>query len=430
MDFSDDDRRLDAAVSLGIISAEQAAQIRALVPPRPRRALPQALGATAIAYGIGALTVLIAMGWFLSDRWEYLGPGGVLAVVAVYGALFALVAERMRREGFPLAEGIAALLAVALVPLAVIALSELLSWFPQMPVRACNARAFAAEFRFEFWTCRGLELTLELATLAAAIAAWRRSRFSLFALVVGGIAMRFVFLVAAAAFGGENGIAATAWLWMACASLAAAAAYVLERRPPGEHDVAQWLHLLSAFAAAVASVTLLNQFDGLRHLLLAAAFVAFTFSLRLRRGIWTLLGLAWFVGYLGWLAGEVFRDTPVFPIILAALGIGVIVVTVWIQRNRERLIARFGGVESGALPSFPGGVGLLLLPLVVVLLKLPTAVELDRAVAAEARSRLESRRVIRARERRRESADSADTPPAPIRRAPASARETVTRPRP
>lgn len=432
--FHEHDRRLDAAVSLGIISAEQADRIRALVPPRPPRAAPQALGASVIAYGIGALTVLVAMGWFLADRWEYLGAGGVLAVVTVYGALFTLVAERMRREGFALAEGIAALLAVALVPLAVIALSELLPWLPQAPARACEARAFVVDFRFDFWACRGLELTVELATLAAAAFAWRRTRFSPFALVVGGIAMRFVFLVAAAVFGGQNGVAAMAWLWMACASLAAAAAYALDRRPPGDHDIALWAHLLAAFAAMVASVTLLNQFDGLRHLLLAAAFVAFAFSLRMRRGVWTLLGLGWFVGYLGWLAAEVFRDTPVFPIVLAALGIAVIVVTVWIQRNRERLIARFGGVESGATPSFPGGVGLLVLPVVVALWQLPRAVELDRALAAEALASKNARAAIHARERRqaRDRSATPDGPAAgPATGAGAGAvRETAPRPRP
>lgn len=428
-DFDAHDRRLDAAVSLGIISAEQAAQVRALTPERsPQQTLlrMQPVGASVIAYVIGAITVLIAMGWFLADRWEYLGAGGVLAVVTVYGALFSLVALRMRREGMALAEGIAALLAVALVPLAIVALSELIPGFPQAPTAACRPNAFLREFRFEFWTCRGLELTIELATLAAATLAWRLTRFSPFALVVGGILMRFVFLVAAVAFGGEHGQTSLAWLWMTCASLAAAAAYRLDRQPPGAHDVALWVHLLAAFASAVASAMLLTQFDGLRHLLLGAAFVAFAFSLRMRRGIWTLLGLGWFVGYLGWLASEVFRDSPAFPIVLAALGIGVIVATVWIQRNRERLIARFGGVESGATPSFPGGVALLLLPLLVALWQLPAAVSLDRVLRTEQRAAEAARAAIRARERREARAE------AMARRqvAPALPKETVPRTQP
>lgn len=410
-DFDSHDRRLDAAVSLGIISAEQAERIRALAPERPPHIASRPIGAPVLAYAIGAITVLVAMGWFLADRWEYLGAGGVLAVVTVYGAIFTLVAARMRREGFVLAEGIAALLTVALVPLAVIALSELLPWFPQAPSRVCNARALMGNADFDFWTCRGLELTVELATLASAVVAWRITRFSPFALVVGSIALRFVFLAAAAFFGGEDGIAAMGWLWMIGASLTAAVAYRLDREPPGDHDVALWVHLLAAFASAVSSSMLLNQFDGLRHVLLGAAFVAFAFSLRMRRAIWTLLGLGWFVSYLAWLAAEVFRDTPVFPIVLAALGIGVIVATVWIQRNRERLIARFGGVESGATPSFPGGVVILLLPIAVALWQLPGAVRLDVADAAEMQASTTARQAIRRRELREAQADSAAAVP-------------------
>jgi hypothetical protein len=405
-DFSDHDRRLDAAVALGIISAEQAAQIRALTPQRAPQQHAAPIGASLLAYALGAITVLVAMGWFLADRWESLGAEGVLAVVVVYGGLFTAVARRMRREGFAFAEGVAAFLTVLLVPLAVVALSEILPWFPQEPSSACNARGLAGNTPFDFWACHGLELTIEFATLAAAALAWRITRFSPFALLVGGIAMRLVFVAAVAITGGPNGVAAMAWLWMICASLATAAAYQLDRQPAGEHDIAHWVHLLAVFASAVASVTLPNQFDGLRHLLLGAAFIAFAFSLRMRRGLWTLLGLAWFVSYLGWLANEVFRDSPVFPIILAALGIGVIVVTVWIQRNRERLIARFGGVGSGEIPSFPGGLVILLLPIAVAAWRLPDAVQLDRAEAAEVQAGRVGRDALLARRRRAAQGDT------------------------
>ena len=417
-DFDQHDRRIDAAVSLGIISAEQAARIRALVPERPAPSARAPLGGSVIAYAIGAITVLIAMGWFLADRWDYLGAGGVLAVVLVYAALFSGVARRLHREGFPAATGIAALLAVATVPLAVIALSELFAWFPQAPGRNCSGRSYSLVYWFDFWTCRGLEVSVELATLAAAALAWRLTRFSPFALVVGALAMRFVFHGAALLTDGHNGVMAMTWLWMICSSLAVATAYALDRRPPGDHDVALWLHLLAAVAAAATSVTLLNQAEALRHLLLPAAFVAFTFSLRMRRGIWTLLGLAWFVAYLGWLANEVFRDTPVFPIVLAALGIAVIVATVWVQRNRERLAARVGGLESGARPSFPGGLVLVMLPIAVALWHLPGAGALDDAWARENQAANAARQAIHAREARtaRNAAERARRETTPLRR--------------
>lgn len=403
-DFPDADRRLDAAVSRGIISAEQAAQIRALDVHAPVARARTLVGGTAIAYALGAITVLIAMAWFLADRWDYLGAGGVLAVVTLYAALFGFVSRRLRREGFETASGLAALLTVAMVPLAVIALSELFTWFTPPVDRRCVGRGYSLVYWFDFWSCRGLEIVVELATLAAAAFAWRLTRFAPFALVITGLAMRFVFHLAEYVTDGHADVIAMAWLWMICASLAVSVAYVLDRR--GARDLALWVHLIAAIAAAVTSITLLSQAEALRHLLLPAAFIAFTFSLRMRRGVWTLLGLAWFVAYLGWLANDVFRSTPVFPIVLAALGIAVIVATVWVQRNRERIAARIGGLDSGVTPSYPGGLVLMLLPVAIALWHLPTAVAADQAFNLERRAGEQSRRAIHEREAKAAGADS------------------------
>ena len=60
-----------------------------------------------IAYGVGGLLALFAMGWFVTDLWESLGAVGVMVVAAGYGALFLLVARVLEREGFPMARGLA-----------------------------------------------------------------------------------------------------------------------------------------------------------------------------------------------------------------------------------------------------------------------------------------------------------------------------------
>lgn len=391
----DDDRRLDAAVTLGIISAEQAAAIRALVPARPASAA-RPLTAATLGYVLGAITVLVAMGWFLADRWEWLGGGGVLAVAALYGALFLVVARRLRAEGYAIAAGVAALLAVLVVPVAGVALNELTGWFARPSVAVCQYPDFV------FWACRGEELAVELMTLAAALVALRATRFSLLALPVAGILLRFVFHAASLAFGAGLGAISVGWIWVIAASFVAAAAYVTARRQRGDEDYALWLHLVAAFCAGIASTMLVGAFEAFRHLLVPGAFVAFAFSLRLRRFVWTILGMLWFVAYLGWLAGEVFAETPFFPIVLAALGIGVIIATVWVQRNSEMLVARFGGLSDDARPSFPGGVTLLLLPALVALLQIPDAAVLDRA---ERRANEATTRMFRARRAREANAD-------------------------
>lgn len=388
----DDDRRLDSAVSLGIITAAQAAEIRALTPVRRAAThLPRAIGAESIGYVLGAITVVVAMGWFLADRWDWLGAGGVLAVAILYAGLFLVVGWRLRAEGATLAANIAVLLSVTMVPIAVVSVNELMGWFANAPGTACSSADWM------FWRCRGEEIVVELATVAALVAVLRTTRYSLAVLPLAAIGLRFVFHAVAYALGVPLGGVTVGWIWLICTSLSVAVAYDVSRRQSDDDDFAVWLHLVGAFSAAVASVMLINQVEWYRHLLVPAAFMAFAFSLRMRRFVWTLLGLGWFVAYLGWLAADVFRDTPFFPIILAALGVGVIVATVWIQRNSARLVARFGGLATDGRPSFPGGVPLILVPIVAALLQLPAARELDHEARRESdAAQMQARRQMQA----------------------------------
>lgn len=374
----DDDRRLDSAVSLGIITAAQAAEIRALTPERRAATqLPRAIGAESIGYVLGAITVVVAMGWFLADRWDWLGAGGVLAVAALYAALFLTVGWRLRREGAQEAANLAVLLSVTMVPVAVVSVNELMGWFANAPGAACSAA------QWSFWRCRGEEIVMEFATMLALVAVLRATRYSITVLPLASLSLRFVFHAMAFAFGGPLGAIVLGWVWLICTSLTVAVAYGISRRRGENEEFGIQLHLVGVIGAAVASALLISQVEWYRHLLVPAALIAFAFALRMRQFIWTLLGLGWFVSYLAWLAADVFRDTPFFPIILAALGVGLIVATVWIQRNSAQLVARFGGLASDGRPSFPGGIALILMPIVVALVQLPSALALDRAVQRE-----------------------------------------------
>ena len=105
----------------GIISAEQRDALLALdagameeTPAEARRGL----NSVTVAYGLGGAAVVFAFGWFVADRWEVLGPAGVLAVSALYALLFSFTARYLGRLGFETAASVAALVAVATAPLA------------------------------------------------------------------------------------------------------------------------------------------------------------------------------------------------------------------------------------------------------------------------------------------------------------------------
>jgi hypothetical protein len=375
-----EDGRLDAAVREGIITQDQAMAIRALAPavgrpPReidrpPQRTMLQASG---IAYTIGAITVIAAMLWFLADRWDSFGPLVSLGVCAVYASLFLVAAHVFRREGQPGASGLAVTLAVIMAGPAAVAFNQLTGLVPSL--RGGDTCTYP---RFGLWQCRGEELLTELALLAAASLALWRTRYPLLVGIITAVAVRAVFHLTDGWYHNALLDEGSAWVWMLAGSLALSTAYVVERRQPRETDYAVFVHLAAAFCALVATLNLVSAHEWMRHLMVPTAFVAFAAALLLRRFVYVPLGMLWVVWYLGWLARDVFRESPAFPLLLAALGLAVIVATVWIQRNAQQLTARFGGVTDDGLPRFPGGVALLLAPALVALLRLPDGIAADR----------------------------------------------------
>jgi hypothetical protein len=283
----------------------------------------------------------------------------------------------LRREGFPTAGGVSVVLAVGMVPVATIAVLELVGW-PGIP------RGVGCGYpELVFWACRGEEVLVELVTALAALVALRQVGFSLLVAPLVGIAVRMLFHTTEAVNRGAWGDATSGWVWVIGASTLLAAAYAVDRRRPGEEDLGRWMHVGAAICGLVATLHLLFAYQGYRHLLIPGAFVAFAVALTMRRLPWLLLGMTWFVWYLGWLASDVFRGTPVFPIVLAAIGIAVIVATVWVQRNASKLVRRFGVVTDDGRPRFPGGVPLLLAPALLALLMFGDGAARDRELRIE-----------------------------------------------
>jgi sensor histidine kinase YesM len=60
-------------------------------------------------------------------------------------------------------------------------------------------------------------------------------------------------------------------------------------------------------------------------------------GVKLRRATFLIFGALGVFIYLGHLAYEVFKDSFFFPFVLALLGLGLILLTVWMQR---RVLAR------------------------------------------------------------------------------------------
>lgn len=369
---------IDEGVARGIITPQQRDELLKLAGHKedgPRgftgeflawaREAPRGFNAITVAYGVGALAVVFALVWFLADRWSALGPPGVLIVSIVYVAVFGSAASVFTRERFPIAHGVSVLLMVVTAPLIAWAALRVTTVWTDDFGRLCSARDAP------FWGCGSRAVVLAGVTLAATLAAMRRLRFGPL-MIPGAAALGVIFgQLALEASRGDGGRPLLGWAMTFTASMLVTIAYETDRRH-GRQSYSGWIHIAAAVCATIALLDLFAVEPQLRHLLLPTSVAAMAASLFLRRVVWLVVGLGGLFSYLMWLAREVFERAVAFPVILAAVGLSIILVTVWVQRTYPRIAARIRE-SDGAMARFPGGAGLLLAPALVAVLVMPAA---------------------------------------------------------
>jgi len=358
----------ETAVSRGIIDGAQRDALHALAHELqatesaavPRTEARGTFNVITVAYALGALLVLFALGWFLAERWSKLGPSGVLLVAGLYTAAFVGAGITLRRRGFGIAGGLATVLAVMMTPVWGWAVLRLTGLWPD-----------PSDFndpllRYDPYISSRV-IILELATIGAGLIALRSVRF--FAL---GAPIAVAFVALLLHLGKALGDPRLSWyvgpyyqVVVACATLAIA--YAIDRRQPARDDYALWFYLAGAIMLLVGYVQVWSHIGAWRHAtpLVAAALIAA--SLYLRRRVLVIAGGAAAFGYLGYLAFDVFRRVVALPIALAGLGLLVIVATVWMQRRFPALVARVNRDEKGARKTLPTGPIAVVGPLAIAL---------------------------------------------------------------
>ena len=338
--------------SVGDRSHEQAAEIA------PAREANRGFNAITVAYSLGALLVLFALAWFLFERWKVLGPFGVLVVALLYAAAFAGVGTLLRRRGFDVAGGLAIVLAVAMTPVWAWAILRLTGEIPDPAIYTDPLS------RYEPYMATRL-IVLDLAMIGVALVALRRVSFS----VLGApIAVALVALLLH--LGQALGDPRLSWYIgpyytcvVACAVIAVG--YAAEHRQPPAEDYAFWLYLAGLVTLLIGYVEVWSYIGRWRHALPLVAGALVTASLYLRRRTLLVAGGIAAFGYLGYLAFDVFRRVVALPIALAALGLLVIVATVWMQRRFPKLVDRVSREDAAGVKMLPAGALAVLGPLAI-----------------------------------------------------------------
>ena len=290
-----------------------------------------------VAYYFGAMLMISACAWFLGDKWDALGSGGVLVTSLVYFVLAGVLGWWLRGRGYKVGGGLLITVAVCLTPLIVYCIEDLTGFWPvlretQDPIR----------YKDFYPYIRGAWIIMELVTMAVALAALLWVRFGFLTAPLAFMSWFFSMDAAAWYLGGDLDWNTEAWMAILVGGVTIVVGFLLERslaRPENKsEDFAFWCYLfgLMAFWGGMTSLDSKSEVGRFVYLLINLALIAA--SLYISRSVFLVFGAIGVMNYLGYLAYEVFKDSIMFPFVLVAIGLGMIVATVLGQKYvRSRL---------------------------------------------------------------------------------------------
>lgn len=305
----------------------QALQNPALDPTRSRFDLAH------LAYYFGALLIIGAMGWFMSNCWEGLGGAGLLVVAICYAVCFVIGGRRSwEKPEYRVPGGLLITAAVCMVPLAIYGLERWTGYWPAGDPGA---------YRNFHPHINGSWILMELGTIVAGLVALRFWRFPfLTAPIAYSLWYLSMDLVALVYGHGELG-----WEEKKLVSVCFGAALLFGsygvdlRSKRGDFSFWGYLFGLMIFWGALTSMDSDSELGKLAYCLINLGLLFL--SLALRRKAFLIFGAVGVSIYIGHLAHRVFADTPLFPAVLCALGVGIMVLGLKYQKNRKRLEGLF-----------------------------------------------------------------------------------------
>ncbi len=304
-------------------------------------------------YYFGGMLAIGAMTLFMTLGWELFGAWGVFALAVGYlgGAL--LVAGNLLQKGLPTPAGILATLAVCLVPLAVWAFQSGIGLWPEG-----GPDSYRDYHRYIDWRW----LTLELATLAAAVVLLYRYKLPFMVMPVA-VTIWYLSMDVAHMLMQKEGFdwqfTRDVSLVFGLATCAIAVWVDLRTRMATEaedrQDFAFWLYLFGAIMFW-CGLSLRESDSELSKFLYALINVFLVFlGAAIGRRVFTVLGAIGVAGYLGYLAYRVFQDSLLFPFALTLLGLAVVALGIWWQRHEEAIHARLASWLPAALRPLASG---------------------------------------------------------------------------
>jgi hypothetical protein len=316
---------LARAVSAGVLQPGQDERLLTFLRQQPEQHASFQLAH--IAYYFGALLIMGAMGWLMSEAWMRVGDAALLLIALSYIGLLTACGLRLWRRGQQIPGGLLGAVAVSLVPLAVFAFERLTGLWP--------LDDYQGDYHDYYVYVQGGWLAMEAATVVAGLLMLRLLPFP-FIVMPMAVALWFMSmdlseLIHGDSFNWEQRRDVSLWFGLGLLLMC----FVVDGRT--RKDYAFWGYLagLAAFWGGLSLSDSGSEWGKALYCLINLGLMAI--AVLLRRPLFMVFGALGMAGYLGYLSHEVFADSLLFPIVLTLIGLGVIGLGLLYQKHREQL---------------------------------------------------------------------------------------------
>lgn len=320
---------LDWAVTQNILNPQQA---DALWTGLCARTEPDAkFSVTHVLYYLGALIIIGAMSWFITDAWDRLHSSVLLIVSGGYLLGFLLVGNLMWfKSQHRIPAGLFITISICLTPLFIYSLQRALHLWPHQD---------PGDYHSFFSWVNGGWFAMELVTLISGLIALRLYKFPFMSAPVALVLWFMSMDLTPILFQGEGSIyEQRKWMSLVFGLIMIAGSYMIDRNT--KEDVTFWGYLFGCIAFW-GGLTLLDgdsELSRFAHFAINVGLIAL--SLFLDRKVFLVFGVFGVVIYLYHLSSHLFEDSLTFSIALSAQGLLLVYLGILYSKHHEKIERR------------------------------------------------------------------------------------------
>jgi len=323
-------KKLEYAVAEEIISHEQADKLFTFLKAQPSTG--PSFDFTHVLYYMGGLIAIGAMTLFMNLGWENFGGWGIFFISLAYAGAGLTFANNFQKKGHAIPAGICATFVVALTPLAIYGIQQAMGWWP-------DESTYREYHQYIKWHW----IYMELGTLAVGAIIAFRYRYPYLQMPIAVTLWYMSMDLAAMLASGRPDLELRALVSIHFGLAMTLFAFWVDIRSTKSGDYAFWLYLFGVMTLWGGMTSQSSDSELSKLLYCCFNLLLVGIGIVIVRRVFVIFGAIGCALYLGHLANEVFKESWLFPIALAAIGLGIIYLGLLWQRNEKKITQKVRG---------------------------------------------------------------------------------------